>query len=68
MDEENEEVEDIESCSSDSFVDDLDNNESTTSGQDDGLHFEASHVPSLLPLFVHISSIFLLNFPSMLNI
>lgn len=43
MDEEHEEVEDVESSSSDSFIDDLDNNESMTSGQDDGLHLEASH-------------------------
>lgn len=44
MDEENEEVEDVEGSSSDSFADDSDNNESTASGQDDGLHYEVTIV------------------------
>lgn len=49
MDEEREEAEEIESTSSDSFIDDLENDELTTSGQDDGLHLEASHSRFVLP-------------------
>lgn len=42
MEEKHEEVEDVESASSDSFIIDTDDDEPSTSGQDDGLHLEAS--------------------------
>lgn len=42
MKEKHEEVEDVASASSDSFILDSDGDEPSTSGQDDGLHLEAS--------------------------
>lgn len=60
MDEEHEEVEDVESSSSDSFIDDLDNNESMTSGQDDGLHLEVTlteeEIEELIAEFLDVES------------
>ncbi|XWS58430.1 hypothetical protein CRYUN_Cryun08bG0033000 [Craigia yunnanensis] len=41
MEEKHDEVEDVDSPSSDSFIIDSDDDEPSTSGQDDGLHFEA---------------------------
>jgi hypothetical protein len=40
MEEKNEEVEDIDSASSDSFIDDDENDEPSTSGQDDGTRIQ----------------------------
>lgn len=42
MEEKLEEVEDAKSISSDSFIDDSEGDEPSTSGKEEGLHFEAS--------------------------
>jgi transcriptional regulator ATRX len=42
MEEKNEEVQDIDSASSDSFIDDDENDEPSTSGQDDGTRIQVS--------------------------
>jgi hypothetical protein len=44
MEEKNEEVQDIDSASSDSFIDDDENDEPSTSGQDDGTRIQVFFV------------------------
>lgn len=54
MEEKDGEVDDIESASSDSFIDDSDDDGPSISAEDDGLHFEACRYRS----FVYLSCIF----------
>ncbi|XVF42366.1 hypothetical protein PTKIN_Ptkin01aG0356300 [Pterospermum kingtungense] len=60
MEEKHEEVEDVESASSDSFIVDTDDDEPSTSGQDDGLHFEESltenEIEELISEFLEVES------------
>lgn len=44
MEEKNEEVEDVGSASGDSFIDESEDDGPSTSGQDEQLHLEASHI------------------------
>lgn len=43
MEEKQEQVEDVESASSDSYIADSDVDEPSTSGQDDGMHLDVRH-------------------------
>lgn len=54
MEEKLEEVEDAKSISSDSFIDDSEGDEPSTSGQEEGLHFEAS---DLIEYYLFCSSL-----------
>lgn len=60
MEEKHEEVEDVESASSDSFIIDTDDDEPSTSGQDDGLHLEESltenEIEELISEFLEVES------------
>jgi hypothetical protein len=64
MEEKPEEVEDVESSSSDSFIDDSEDDGPSTSGQDEGLRLEASqHLDPLSQNFVfHMNSSCLIIF------
>ena len=46
MEEKHEEVDDVESATSDSFIDDSDDDGPSVSGENDGLHLEASEYVS----------------------
>ncbi|XP_057961873.1 protein CHROMATIN REMODELING 20 isoform X2 [Malania oleifera] len=60
MEEKHEEVEDVEDISSDSFADDSDDGEPSTSGQDDGLHLETplteEEIEELIADFLEVES------------